>query len=240
MATAEHIMTQSGQTLENLTNLSDTTFRSATSCIFSNDLLFQSAFTSAVIGMALTGLDGKWLKVNAAFCDNVGYSEEELLQMRFQEITHPEDMEANLESLRRLIDGEVLSYRIEKRYLHKSGRAVWMLVCVSCMRNSTGQALFLVAQMEDITERKLMEQELKARNAELTEALNQIKQLRGILPICMYCKKVRDDTNYWHSVESFIAKHSDASFSHGVCPECLGKHRNELIASAHTSRGKAA
>lgn len=66
--------------------------------------------------------------------------------------------------------------------------------------------------------------ELEARNRQLTVALAEVKELRGILPICSYCKNIRDDKNYWETVEGYITRHSDASFSHGICPACFEKH----------------
>jgi DNA-binding response OmpR family regulator len=65
---------------------------------------------------------------------------------------------------------------------------------------------------------------LQRRVTELEEALDQIKTLRGLLPICSYCKKIRDDQNYWQRVETYLAQHSDARFTHGICPECYQKH----------------
>ena len=65
-----------------------------------------------------------------------------------------------------------------------------------------------------------LQAELAARVKELEDALAQVKQLQGLLPICSYCKKIRDDQDYWHQVEHYVAQHSDAKFSHGICPEC--------------------
>jgi len=69
-----------------------------------------------------------------------------------------------------------------------------------------------------------LESSLRQKNKELSEALAQVKQLKGLLPICMYCKKIRNDENYWQQIEDYIAHHSEAEFSHGVCPECYEKH----------------
>jgi len=66
--------------------------------------------------------------------------------------------------------------------------------------------------------------QLEAANRELTQALSEVKVLRGILPICAYCKKIRDDKDYWQSVEKYISSRTDAQFSHGFCPECFEKH----------------
>lgn len=68
-----------------------------------------------------------------------------------------------------------------------------------------------------------LQQSLGARVAELEEALSRVKQLQGLLPICSYCKKIRDDRNYWEQVESYIARHSEAQFSHGICPDCYAQ-----------------
>lgn len=69
-----------------------------------------------------------------------------------------------------------------------------------------------------------LQSELASRVKELQEALQQIKTLQGILPICMFCKKIRNDQNYWQQVESYLSQHSQAEFTHGLCPECLEKH----------------
>jgi hypothetical protein len=68
-----------------------------------------------------------------------------------------------------------------------------------------------------------MQNSLTSRNEELRQALDQIKTLRGIIPICMCCKKIRDDQGYWNQLELFVSKHTEAEFSHGICPECLDK-----------------
>ncbi len=72
-----------------------------------------------------------------------------------------------------------------------------------------------------------LEKSLRQKNKELSEALAHIKQLKGILPICMHCKKIRNDENYWQQVEEYVAEHTDADFSHSICPECLEKHYPE-------------
>lgn len=69
-----------------------------------------------------------------------------------------------------------------------------------------------------------LQDQLYARLHELRQALEQVRTLQGILPICMHCKKIRDDAGYWEQVEAYVSRHSDARFSHGICPECLGKH----------------
>jgi PAS domain S-box-containing protein len=92
---------------------------------------FRSSFDDAAVGMALVGLDGRCLRVNRSLCEILGYPQEELLAKTFQDITHPADVRKDLEHLRRLVAGEVRTYQMEKRYLHKEGRLVWALLSVS-------------------------------------------------------------------------------------------------------------
>ena len=76
-----------------------------------------------------------------------------------------------------------------------------------------------------------LQRELAERVHCLEEALAHVKQLHGLLPICAYCKKVRDDKNYWHQVESYVSQHADVRFSHGVCPDCLDRIKKDLAAA---------
>jgi len=124
------------------------------------DALFEHAFTYAPIGKALVGLDGRWRQVNRALCEFFGRSEAGLLTGTVQECAHPDDANADAADFARLLDGLIPSYRIERRFLHKSGEIVWALHCVSLVRDSQGEPLFFVAQFQDITERKALEQRL--------------------------------------------------------------------------------
>ena len=118
---------------------------------------FRSAFEHAGIGMALVGLDGRWLRVNRALCRITGYAAEELAERTFQEITHPDDVEADLAYAARLLAGEIESYEMEKRYLHKGGHAVSTLLTGSLVRDAAGQPLHFVAQVQDVSARKAAE-----------------------------------------------------------------------------------
>ncbi len=113
---------------------------------------FRSAFDYASIGMALVGLEGYWLKVNPAICEIVGYSEQELLTMTFQSLTHPDDLKTDLNHVEQLLRGEIRTYDMQKRYLHKRGHIVWILLSVSLMRDLQGQPLYFIAQIQDISD----------------------------------------------------------------------------------------
>ncbi len=121
---------------------------------------FQHAFFAAVIGMAIVTIDGNFLQVNPALCDLVGYSEDDLLRETHASITHPDDVQMDAEQTRRLLSGETDNDQIEKRYIHRDGHEIWAELSVSLVRNDSGQPRYLVAQMVDITDRKLFEQQL--------------------------------------------------------------------------------
>lgn len=118
---------------------------------------FRNAFEHSAIGMALVRLDGKFLDVNSGLCEIVGYSESELLEKTFQVITHPEDLDADLSELKRLLAGDIQSYKMEKRYLHKDGSLVPVLLAVSLVRDAEGQPRHFISQVEDISDRNRAE-----------------------------------------------------------------------------------
>ena len=122
---------------------------------------FQSAFDNASIGMALVGLDGQWLQVNQALCELVGYSEEQLLKLTFQAITHPDDLDADLALVQDVLAGRRTTYQMEKRYLHADGREIWALLSVSLANDEEDRPLHFISQIQDISERKALEEQLR-------------------------------------------------------------------------------
>lgn len=95
-------------------------------------------------------------------------------------------------------------------------------------RNQRGDVVGLVSISRDITDRKQMEIEREKLIKDLQDALGSVKTLTGLLPICAYCKKIRDDKGYWNQLEAYLGKYSSANFSHGICPDCANKMREEI------------
>ncbi len=112
---------------------------------------FRGAFDYAAIGMALVARDGRWLKVNRSLCEIVGYSEEEMLGLTFQDITHPDDLDADLAHVRDMLNGASRYYHMEKRYFRKDGQVVWIQLSVSMVHDAAGQPLHFIAQIQDIS-----------------------------------------------------------------------------------------
>jgi PAS domain S-box-containing protein len=119
---------------------------------------FRRAFDDAPIGMALVSPAGRWLKVNRALREMLGYTEAALLATDFQSLTHREDLEKDLELVRQVLAGEIPSYQMEKRYLHRDGSIVFAMLSVSLARDRDGAPMYFISQLENITQRRQMEQ----------------------------------------------------------------------------------
>jgi PAS domain S-box-containing protein len=122
---------------------------------------FRTAFDEAAVGMAITGLDGNFRRVNRALCDIVGYSAEELLQMRFHDVTHHDDREDNVAALQAFVEGGARVLRLEKRYVHRNGDEVWVLLNIALVRDAGGTPLYFVTEIQDITDWKRAVQALR-------------------------------------------------------------------------------
>ncbi len=118
---------------------------------------FRGTFEQAAVGMAHVAPDGRFMQVNRKLCDIVGYSQEELMARTFQDITHADDLEADLDMAHHLLAGEIQSYQMEKRYIHKNGTLVWINLTGSLIRESSGEPRNFIAVIEDISGRKLAE-----------------------------------------------------------------------------------
>ncbi|MFL6214395.1 MAG: putative bifunctional diguanylate cyclase/phosphodiesterase [Blastocatellia bacterium] len=121
---------------------------------------FRSAFDLAPIGMALVAPDGRWMQINQSLSEIVGYNEDEFKCMNFQTITHPEDLQGFMQNVSAVLEGRTLTCQMEKRYYHKLGHEVWVLVGVSLIRDSQNQQSHMIFQIQDITDRKRAEQQL--------------------------------------------------------------------------------
>jgi PAS domain S-box-containing protein len=134
---------------------------------------FRATFEQAAVGMAHVGVDGRWLKVNQRLCSIVGYPREELLDLRFQEITHPADLQTDLEHLHRLLAGEIGTYSTEKRYLRKDGSIVWIDLTVSLVRDVSGEPAYFISVIEDISQRKRAEEALRMSERRFRTVIEQ-------------------------------------------------------------------
>jgi PAS domain S-box-containing protein len=185
---------------------------------------FRKAFENAVIGRGLAEPGGTFIKVNDAFCKMLGYSNKEFLKKTWMDITHPDDLAESAGYAQRLIKGEIPSFNFVHRLIGKDGRIVWVDLNVVLVMDSRNRPLYVVGDIVDISGLKHVEEEHEKLIEELRKALAEVKTLQGILPICLYCKKIRDDEGFWEQVEVYINQRSEADFSHSICPGCLKEH----------------
>jgi PAS domain S-box-containing protein len=155
------------------------TVEGANSALRESEERFRGAFDGASIGMALVSPEGRFLEVNRALCGILGYTEDELLAKSFQDLTHPEDLEADRDQAQQLLANEIATYQVEKRYLCKDGHVAWVRVTVSLVHGANDDPLYFVFQMQDITP-------YKAAGAALREAEARYRMLVEQIPAAVY------------------------------------------------------
>ncbi|RZI40215.1 EAL domain-containing protein [Herbaspirillum sp. HC18] len=132
---------------------------------------FRATFEHASVGIAQVAPDGNWLQVNRTLCGIVGYDKEEMLTLTFQDITHPDDLDADLNLMYRLMAGDISTYVIDKRYIRKNGDIVWVNLSVSLVRNSLGVPKYFICVVKDIDDAKRAEAELVRHKQRLELAI---------------------------------------------------------------------
>jgi PAS domain S-box-containing protein len=173
-------------------------------------------FDLSIDMLCIALFSGRFERLNPAWERTLGFTVEELRSRPMIELVHPEDRERTLEQNRLVREGgQARSF--ENRYLCKDGSYKWLLW--NATADVENQRIYSVAR--DVTDLKRADQEREALVTELQAALAEVRELREILPICSYCRNVRNDQDYWQSVEQYISHHTNMRFSHGICPTCL-------------------
>jgi PAS domain S-box-containing protein len=172
-------------------------------------------FNVSIDMLCLLDFGGYFKRLNPAWESVLGFTREELMSKPFIEFVHPDDRARTLNQ-NRTVRGGGQARSFENRYLCKDGSHRWLLW--NAAPDFDEKVIYSVAR--DITDRKKAEEEREKLVRELRAALAEVKSLQTILPICSYCKKIRDDENYWQSVEGYISRHTNTTFSHSICPSC--------------------
>lgn len=128
--------------------------------LYQSEAQFKQAFEHSLIGMALISPEGQWKRVNKSLCQILGYTETEMKSMGIKDITHPDDLKGSLSILSDLAAGKIGEVKFEKRYIHKNGSPIWVVIAATMLFDSGGKALHYVSQIEDITKRKEIENDL--------------------------------------------------------------------------------
>ena len=164
--------------------------------------------------------DGTYRYVNLAFSSHFDRRPEEVIGRRIYDIFPHEEAEKRMTVVRRAFaTGETIVFDVRVPMAREEDR--FFITSVRPLKDESGKVLSVVCISKDITERKRIEKEREQLIEDLKAALAKVRTLSGLLPICANCKKIRDDHGYWTQIESYIRAHSEAEFSHGLCPECV-------------------
>jgi PAS domain S-box-containing protein len=180
-------------------------------------MLFENASDAILILDAEGQNRGRVIDANKAAAEIHGYTINELLTMKITDLVTPDTAREMPERISRIMKGD----RIKTEVMHYTKSKNIIHVEINAGLLETGGHTYILAFERDITERKHIELERETLIRELQYALDNIKTLRGLIPICAWCKKIRDDKGYWDKIENYIQLHSHVSFTHGICPECL-------------------
>lgn len=175
---------------------------------------FRQIYEEGPYGMALIGDDLAFLMANRTFCSISGYSEAELKKLRFHDITYPEDVNLGLEGYRRLSDGEIDVFRTDKRYVRKDGRIIWASITVTSNRDKEGRLLYNLAIIEDITERKSTEENVRLLNNRLRLLIEAIQKLSMSTSLEVIMKTVRTTVRSLLNADgaTFVLRDGDQSW----------------------------
>jgi PAS domain S-box-containing protein len=221
--TASTIIDEQGQLIGTIALMADITERKrAERALKQSEELSRAIVANAPIGIATSDKRYHFLSANEAFCRTIGYTEDELRKLTFREITHPEEMQESIAKMSELVAGRISHLTLEKRYIKKDGKCIVARVIVSAIRNSKGEPVLFIAELEDITERKKMENELRQE----TEKLETIAESIGAgLTITskdyriLWTNKIMKQFRGIPDLEGRLC-YATYNYLNTVCPEC--------------------
>ena len=170
--------------------------------------------------------DGTYRYVNKAYANGVGKTMDEIIGHTIWDVFEKDEADKRFAVVKKVFT-EGKTAEIEVRVPLPEGDTYY-LTTVKPIFSDAGLVETVICTSKNITQRKLAEIALQEEHEKLRKAMKEIKTLSGLLPICAACKKIRDDKGYWNQIESYIQQHSDAQFSHGICPDCARKMFNEM------------
>lgn len=165
--------------------------------------------------------DGTYRYVNKAFAKGANKPLDEIIGNKIWDVFEKDEADKRFTVVKKVF-AEGKTKEVEVKVPLPSGDTYY-LTTVKPIINDDGTVETVICTSKNITLRKIAEDELKEKNEKLLKALEEIKTLSGLLPICASCKNIRDDKGYWNQIESYIREHTDAEFSHSICPECAKK-----------------
>jgi len=190
----------------------------------SSNEYFESIFEAIGNSIIIVDKESKILLMNKRTEEYFGYSRDELIGQKIEKLIPPRYRKKHAglrEEYVKKPENRPMGTGRELLAMRKDGSEVPVEIGLNPAHTKEG--MIIIITLIDITKRRALEEERDRLFLELKEALDNVKTLKGMLPICMNCKKIRDDEGYWEKVDSYIIKHSDATITHGLCPDCAGK-----------------
>lgn len=163
------------------------------------DPAFRAIFEDSPIGICVVDRNLKVVDVNAAYCDMLGRTEAEVMEAHIPDFTHPDDRDRDVDALPRVLSGELPQYKVEKRYIRKDGAVIWARIVVTAVLDRSGKPNLAFSMAQVITDERA---------------------LRGILPVCPSCKRVKGEEGRWSDLETFVRASANAAISRERCPDC--------------------
>jgi len=167
--------------------------------------------------------NGIIINVNEFEAKFLGYSRKELIGKSVFDLIAPEEQDVARKAFRDKINHWVPTHGFERKYKRKNGEYVDVMIVDRPVYDENKRVVGIRSTVQEITLLKQVRMERDKLIAELSDAIQKIKTLNGLVPICAYCKKIRNDDGYYEQLEKYIMDHSDAVFSHGICPDCMKK-----------------
>jgi len=163
------------------------------------DPAFRAIFEDSPVGICVVDRNLKVVDVNAAYCDMLGRTEAEVMGAHIPDFTFPEDRNRDIEAMPPVFSGEVANYKADKRYVRKDGAIVWARIVVTAVLDRSGKSdlAFSMAQV-----------------------INEERALRGLLPVCSSCRRVREQDGRWTDLDTFVRASASAAISRERCPDC--------------------
>jgi PAS domain S-box-containing protein len=201
--------------------------------LIKSETRFRSYFELPFHGITVTSPEAGWINVNDRVCSILGYSREELLRKTWTEMTHPDDLPKDVAQFERVLNGEIDQYELEKRFIRKSGEAIWIHLTVGCVRRIDGSVDYLVATLEDITEQKQNER-LQSLSNEVLSILNQPVDFAETIDVIF--KAIKKATNFEAIGIRLGAGGDYPYYKHSGFTEDFLRHENTLLARDHEGK----
>lgn len=204
------------------TNRDITDLRRLEELIIKNSRMIEDLYNNAPCGYHSLNSEGLLVRMNDTALNWLGYARDEVIGKHITGMMTERSAKSFRENFPGFVErGEV--HDLELEFMRRDGSIMPVLLNATAIKNNEGNFLMSRSTFFDLTETIKIKNDLIEKNMALNDALSKVKQLSGMLPICASCKKIRDDEGYWNNVETYIREHSEAEFTHSICPDCVIK-----------------